>query len=617
MSSTFAACLNVALPSIRHSTLLDSENRHKEAFCQYLSNVIYICGVIKDEAWQRELIDCHTPVTLKLFKLSSQCLERAQDLLITSKASGNNDEEDIEEQSENSMMKKSEEQNSQSSQASSNLSTIVPPMATPFSTIVHSPKRNRPAYVDEARRDNSHLLSAYRARMERREKQLTKRTDVTRRVHDVTSMNLSIFRKMAENIEIAKAREKSRKKKIEERQQRLLEEADRRMGPSSLLTTHDQIRKEIYVKVLEFEQESVWLVGLRHQLKSRPDDSTLIQSIISKVLATRDHPLTKCLLSYQHDVNTQLNSVPEDALNTLAGISAIESRELPDRQEETSALSNSESVENVGFKTSTGSEINMEPGKNKSEPGERELKYKKLLDDVVKNVQSSLEIIHSLFLLTYEEFSSGTAQDLCYAMVELTFFKPLWPSLLNLYRIVNYRREVKLAKIFKENVSCTPQSLQVPARLCLQPQNAETDILPYQNVVDELNSLVKYESPLEKLECIVRTSHHIVECVVDYYELQGKSRNSPEAAIGCDDLLPILSYVIMKSRLCQLISECNAMEDFISADYLMGEEGYSLTTFQTALAFLETLDVQEKTDESENVQNSDQNPPDNETKERL
>ena len=29
------------------------------------------------------------------------------------------------------------------------------------------------------------------------------------------------------------------------------------MGPSSLLTTHDQIRKEIYVKVLEFEQDSV------------------------------------------------------------------------------------------------------------------------------------------------------------------------------------------------------------------------------------------------------------------------------------------------------------------------------------------------------------------------
>ena len=33
----------------------------------------------------------------------------------------------------------------------------------------------------------------------------------------------------------------------------------RRMGPSSLLTTHDQIRKEIYVKVLEFEQDSVCL----------------------------------------------------------------------------------------------------------------------------------------------------------------------------------------------------------------------------------------------------------------------------------------------------------------------------------------------------------------------
>ena len=30
---------------------------------------------------------------------------------------------------------------------------------------------------------------------------------------------------------------------------------------------------------------------------------------------------------------------------------------------------------------------------------------------------------------------------------------------------------------------------------------------------------------------LVRTNRHIVECVVDYYELQGKSRNSPEAAM--------------------------------------------------------------------------------------
>ena len=37
-----------------------------------------------------ELKDCHCSETLKLFKLTSQCLERAQDLLSTSQGSAMN-----------------------------------------------------------------------------------------------------------------------------------------------------------------------------------------------------------------------------------------------------------------------------------------------------------------------------------------------------------------------------------------------------------------------------------------------------------------------------------------------------------------------------------------------
>jgi len=32
---------------------------------------------------------------------------------------------------------------------------------------------------------------------------------------------------------------------------------------------------------------------------------------------------------------------------------------------------------------------------------------------------------------------------------------------------------------------------------------------------------------------------------------------------GCDDLLPILSFVIIQSGIAQLVSECEAMEEFI------------------------------------------------------
>ena len=32
---------------------------------------------------------------------------------------------------------------------------------------------------------------------------------------------------------------------------------------------------------------------------------------------------------------------------------------------------------------------------------------------------------------------------------------------------------------------------------------------------------------------------------------------------GCDDLLPILSFVVIRSGMAQLVSECDAMEEFI------------------------------------------------------
>lgn len=61
------------------------------------------------------------------------------------------------------------------------------------------------------------------------------------------------------------------------------------------------------------------------------------------------------------------------------------------------------------------------------------------------------------------------------------------------------------------------------------------------------------------------------------------------AAIGADDLLPILSFVALKSGLPQLVSECAALEEFIHERYLIGEEGYCLTSLQSALSYVELL----------------------------
>lgn len=39
---------------------------------------------------------------------------------------------------------------------------------------------------------------------------------------------------------------------------------------------------------------------------------------------------------------------------------------------------------------------------------------------------------------------------------------------------------------------------------------------------------------------------------------------------GADDLLPILSYVVLQTGLPQLLSECTALEEFIHEGYVPG-----------------------------------------------
>ena len=43
----------------------------------------------------------------------------------------------------------------------------------------------------------------------------------------------------------------------------------------------------------------------------------------------------------------------------------------------------------------------------------------------------------------------------------------------------------------------------------------------------------------------------------------------PTDSSGADDLIPILSFVIVKSRMPQLVSECRALEEFIHEGYVV------------------------------------------------
>ncbi|XP_072169224.1 VPS9 domain-containing protein 1-like [Diadema setosum] len=242
-----------------------------------------------------------------------------------------------------------------------------------------------------------------------------------------------------------------------------------------------------------------------------------------------------------------------------------------------------------------GNDEESEPKREDGDEQIAEMKaeaVKRHLENISKDVLMFTERLLSILVAVYEQLNSTTAKEQCIAVIEVFFFRDIWQPLLMLFRRFNYSKEKSAAIAMTKYQHAMPQHIGVHEKFCLLPEGAVQDGsqasqgYPYQPAVEELCKLQGYTCPLEKLECIVRVSKVIIECVGDFFESQGKPRQSPETSVGCDDLLPILSYVIIKSAMPQFVSECNAMEEFIHEGYLFGEEGYCLTTCQTALSYV-------------------------------
>jgi len=212
--------------------------------------------------------------------------------------------------------------------------------------------------------------------------------------------------------------------------------------------------------------------------------------------------------------------------------------------------------------------------------------FLKSLDNIVQALLHGIDRIHSVLLLTYEDLDTPVGKDQSYATLESIFFKPLWPWLITMFRKINWSKERLLEDIMKRNKSCNPSEMRIRDRFILHDDKTNVD--GYQLAIDEIKLITSYTCPLEKLECAVRTSKLIVVAVQTYWHLKDAEKDPP--SIGCDDLLPLFSYVVLKSQLPQLVAECHAMEEFIHEGYLLGEEGYCLTTLHAAISYILSLE---------------------------
>ncbi|NXU69070.1 VP9D1 protein, partial [Horornis vulcanius] len=233
-----------------------------------------------------------------------------------------------------------------------------------------------------------------------------------------------------------------------------------------------------------------------------------------------------------------------------------------------------------------------------------------LLKGVVRDIHNAIDRLLALTLLAFEGLGTAAGKDQCLACLEEAFFPPLWAPLLALYRYrdppwrvrdpltpflappphlrarrtVQQPREAALARSMERHRHASPADMGLASRLFPPAPGRPA----YASAVQDLRLIPLETCPRRKLECIVRALRGICECAEEYCGTRD-ARSLATAAIGADDLLPILSYVVLQTGLPQLLSECAALEEFIHEGYLIGEEGYCLTSLQSALSYVESL----------------------------
>uniref|UniRef100_A0A3B5BDY9 VPS9 domain containing 1 n=1 Tax=Stegastes partitus TaxID=144197 RepID=A0A3B5BDY9_9TELE len=462
---------------------------------------------------------------------------------------------------------------------------------------------------------------------------------------------LSLQRQMMENLIIAKARQDALQRKMEERRLRLQEEANRRFAASGAMTAEEQEQRVLYTNVLEYEQDHDWPKQWKASMKKNPD-VTLASELVSYLLSRSDHPLVRLLRKLQYRIYNRLYPLvskglphspnlplrpsrsihnllrpgkgiqhrqqsprkPVSSLSTDSSLSPSRSHELSTNCDDEDAeepptqptVDRENSFEDLEqFLThldwtpphtdDTGFDPDLTGDPSARDEGHiQELETRALkehLKAIVKDVHIAVDQLLSLCLLSFECLNTASYKDLCLASIEEAFFTPLWSALVALFRKVHREREQAFETSMKLYRDASPGDVGVPSKLFPPDPGALQGSYPYESAVQELRLLVQDCCPQRKLECIVRTLRLICACAEDYRCLHEADSSPRTAAIGADDLLPILSFVALRCQCPQLVSECAALEEFIHEGYLIGEEGYCLTSMQSALAYVESLQM--------------------------
>jgi hypothetical protein len=100
-----------------------------------------------------------------------------------------------------------------------------------------------------------------------------------------------------------------------------------------------------------------------------------------------------------------------------------------------------------------------------------------------------------------------------------------------------------------------------------------------------LRQMSHFKTPGDKIACVVKC------CQVIFSALNLKRGSDDTSRPGADDFLPIFIYVVLKSNVPNLFTNCEYIQNYHNPSSLMSKAGYCFVNLRSAVEFILTLDA--------------------------
>jgi hypothetical protein len=112
------------------------------------------------------------------------------------------------------------------------------------------------------------------------------------------------------------------------------------------------------------------------------------------------------------------------------------------------------------------------------------------------------------------------------------------------------------------------------------------EMMPYDHAIRQLQKIRDKKSPSSKLKVIIKMSQQLMKCIKKFYQRYGFKF---DGVIEADDLIPIQTYILVKSELFDIGIHIYMIEKLATNKLLQGTSGYYLTTILAATEYLQKL----------------------------